>query len=114
VGPLDTEKDGDFLADKCAHLRVFEDKDGKMNRSLLDVGGEALVISQFTLYGDCRKGRRPSFTDAAPPDHAEKLYQAFMEDLKAKGVHVACGRFGARMLVEIWNDGPVTFLLESP
>ncbi len=114
VGPQDTEKDGDVLADKCAHLRVFEDEEGKMNRSLLDMQGEALVISQFTLYGDCRRGRRPSFTDAAPPDHAEKLYQVFMENLKARGVSVQCGQFGAKMLVEIRNDGPVTLLLEHP
>jgi D-tyrosyl-tRNA(Tyr) deacylase len=114
VGPDDTDADADFLAEKCAHLRIFEDSEGKMNFSALDVGGEALVISQFTLYGDCRKGRRPSFTGAAPPDRAERLYQTFMLRLQEQGLAVRGGRFGARMLVEIWNDGPVTFLLESP
>ncbi|MPN52804.1 D-aminoacyl-tRNA deacylase [bioreactor metagenome] len=110
----DTEKDMVFVAEKCANLRIFCDDEGKMNRSLLDVGGEALVISQFTLYGDCRKGRRPSFGDAAKPDIAEKLYLDFIEALRKLGVRkVDAGRFGADMLVEIHNDGPVTLMVES-
>ncbi|UCE19615.1 MAG: D-tyrosyl-tRNA(Tyr) deacylase [Gemmatimonadota bacterium] len=113
VGPEDTERDAAYLADKCANLRIFEDREGKMNLSALDVGGEALVISQFTLYGDCRNGRRPSFTDAAPPEKAETLYETFMDLVRRKGIRVEGGRFGAKMLVEIWNDGPVTLLLES-
>ena len=113
VGPLDTEEDAIYLADKCAHLRIFEDDEGRMNDSLLDVRGEALVISQFTLYGDCRKGRRPSFTKAAPPERAEVLYETVKESLSEHGIKVQGGRFGAKMLVNICNDGPVTLLLES-
>jgi len=113
VGPQDTDRDAEYLADKCANLRIFDDGEGKMNLSALDVGGEILTISQFTLYGDCRKGRRPSFAHAAPPDVAEALYETFMECLRRRGLRVEGGRFGARMLVEIWNDGPVTLMIES-
>lgn len=113
VGMNDTERDAAWLAEKTANLRVFEDAEGKMNLSLLDVGGEALVVSQFTLYGDTRKGRRPSFTDAAPPDKADDLYQQYAEALGKCGVGVQTGQFRARMLVAIENDGPVTLLLDT-
>ena len=106
----DTEKDAAFLAEKCMNLRIFEDDAGKMNRSLLDVGGEALIISQFTLYGDASHGRRPSFTEAARPEVAIPLYEKFVELCRGYGVRVATGRFGAEMLVSIRNDGPVTIL----
>lgn len=110
----DTEKDAAYLAEKIANLRIFEDEDGKMNRSVLDIGGGALVISQFTLYGDCRKGRRPGFADAAEPGFADQLYQKFTELLKQQGVtKVANGVFGADMKVKLENDGPVTFIVES-
>nr|WP_290666901.1 D-aminoacyl-tRNA deacylase [Ardenticatena sp.] len=108
----DTPKTARWLASKIAQLRIFEDDAGKMNRSLLDVGGEALVVSQFTLYGDARKGRRPSFTKAAPPDVAEPLVDAFANALRDEGVPVQTGQFGAHMLVHIENDGPVTLILE--
>lgn len=103
-----------FCVEKCVHLRVFPDAEGRMNRSLLEVGGSALAISQFTLYGDCRRGRRPGFTDAAPPELAEPLYHRFVAALADAGVPVATGRFGAHMEVEIHNDGPVTLMVESP
>lgn len=103
----DTEKDAEFLADKVANLRIFEDEEGKMNLSLLDVGGEVLSVSQFTLYGDCRKGRRPNFMQAAKPDIAEKLYESFNDKLREKGVRVETGSFGAMMAVEFTNVGPV-------
>ena len=109
----DTEKDVDFLADKIVNLRIFSDEAGKFNRSLLDVGGEALIVSQFTLLADTRKGRRPSFIDAAPPEEAEKLFEFFVERVRAMGVGVATGRFQQKMLVEIHNDGPVTIFLDS-
>lgn len=109
----DTEKDVEYLADKCVNLRIFEDTEQKMNLSALDVKGEILVVSQFTLYGDTRKGRRPSFTDALEPQQAEKLYQKFIDQIKATGLKVESGTFGAKMLVEISNWGPVTFILES-
>ncbi|MFL2542430.1 MAG: D-aminoacyl-tRNA deacylase [Candidatus Latescibacterota bacterium] len=103
-----------YCAQKCAHLRVFTDDEGKMNRSLLDIGGSVLCISQFTLYGDCRKGRRPSFDAAACPAEAEVLYESFLEILAAEGLQPARGVFGAHMQVEIHNDGPVTLMVESP
>ncbi|EKN64185.1 D-tyrosyl-tRNA(Tyr) deacylase [Neobacillus bataviensis LMG 21833] len=109
----DQEADAAYLADKIAHLRVFEDVEGKMNLSLLDVGGEILSVSQFTLYGDCRKGRRPSFIGAARPEQAIKLYEAFNGLLREKGIHVETGVFGAMMDVQLVNDGPVTLILES-
>lgn len=108
----DTEKDVSFWSDKVAHLRIFNDDDQKMNRSLLDAGGDVLAISQFTLYGDARKGRRPSFIEAARPEMAEPLYHRFVEALRSKGIRVATGIFGAMMDVEIHNQGPVTIILE--
>jgi len=109
----DTEQDADYLAEKCFGLRVFDDQEGKMNLALSDVGGSVLAVSQFTLYGDCRKGRRPSFTDAAPPEMGEKLYEHFVSRLRDLGASVQIGKFGARMQVELVNDGPVTFVLDS-
>jgi D-tyrosyl-tRNA(Tyr) deacylase len=108
----DTREQADWLAEKVAGLRIFEDAEGKMNLGLLDVGGAALVVSQFTLYGDARKGRRPGFSDAAPPEVAEPLVDYFAQALRAQGVPVETGIFRAHMLVEIHNDGPVTILLE--
>jgi D-tyrosyl-tRNA(Tyr) deacylase len=108
----DSERDVEFWSDKVVHLRIFNDDVQKMNRSLLDVHGEVLAISQFTLYGDARKGRRPSFIEAARPEIAELLYNRFVETLRAKGVRVATGVFGAMMDVEIHNQGPVTIILE--
>lgn len=113
VGQGDGEAEAEYLADKVANLRIFEDAEGKMNLSLLDAGGAALVVSQFTLYADTAKGRRPSFVDAAPPEQAEPLVEHFAELLAARGVQVASGRFGAEMLVEINNDGPVTIWIEK-
>jgi len=113
VSRSDEEKDAVYLADKVAHLRIFEDDEGKMNRSLLETGGEVLVVSQFTLLGDCRKGRRPSFVEAAPPDRAEQLYAYFVDQLRLKGIRVATGQFQAKMAVSLVNDGPVTLILES-
>jgi D-tyrosyl-tRNA(Tyr) deacylase len=110
----DTTDDVDWMAPKVAQLRIFEDDDGKMNRSLLDVKGAALVISQFTLYGDCRKGRRPSFVEAARPERAIPLYEDFCKRLELEGVDVARGVFGAKMQVSLTNNGPVTIVLESP
>ncbi len=110
----DGEAQAEWLARKVAGLRIFEDAQGKMNAGLLDVEGEALVVSQFTLYADARKGRRPSFTDAAPPEVAEPLVEHFARALASAGVPVRTGVFGARMLVEIHNDGPVTIWLERP
>jgi len=109
----DDENEAKFLADKCVNLRIFADEAGKFNLSALEVGGELLAISQFTLYGDARKGRRPSFVDAAPPEISEPLYHKFVNYLKASSLKVATGEFGAMMLVEIHNDGPVTIILES-
>jgi D-tyrosyl-tRNA(Tyr) deacylase len=112
VGPQDGEQQASYLAEKCANLRIFEDEAGKINRSILDMGGEALVVSQFTLYADTRKGRRPSFTGAAPPEIASPLVERFAELLRAEGVPTQTGEFGAHMLVEIANDGPVTIWME--
>lgn len=112
VGPQDGEEQARYLAEKTAHLRIFEDEQGKMNLSLLDVGGEALVVSQFTLYADASKGRRPSFVAAAPPETASPLVDRFAQYLCELNVPTQIGRFGAHMLVEINNDGPVTILLE--
>jgi D-aminoacyl-tRNA deacylase len=114
VAPADTQKQVDWLAEKVANLRAFDDPDGKMNLSVLDVGGSMLVVSQFTLYGDCQKGRRPGFTGAAQPAVAEPLYEAFVTGLKMLGIPVATGRFGADMQVELANDGPVTFVIDAP
>lgn len=113
VGPADTPVEAAWLADKVAQLRAFEDDAGKMNRSVLDAGGGVLVVSQFTLYGDTRKGRRPSFTGAAPPAVAAPLVDRFADELRAVGLPVATGRFGADMQVELVNDGPVTFVLDT-
>lgn len=113
VGAEDDGSAAGYLADKVANLRIFADDAGKMNRSVLDIGGEVLAISQFTLYGDCRKGRRPSFTGAAPPEPALELYKQFIASLAAQGLKVAIGEFQASMLVELVNDGPVTMLLDS-
>jgi D-tyrosyl-tRNA(Tyr) deacylase len=113
VAHADGEEQAEWLARKIAGLRIFEDIEGKMNRSLLDVGGGALVVSQFTLYGDCRKGRRPSFTNAARPEQAEPLCERFIGYLRDTGVsQVESGVFGAHMQVEILNDGPVTLVIE--
>lgn len=113
VGPADTEADADALADKIVQLRIFEDAGGKMNASLLEAGGQLMLVSQFTLCADCRRGRRPSFTNAAPPELGERLYGRFAEAARGKGVAVATGKFGAKMLVEIANDGPVTITLDT-
>ncbi len=113
VGLEDDEEKARLLAEKTAFLRVFEDQAGKMNCSLLDIGGEALVVSQFTLYADTRKGRRPSFTAAALPDQAKPLVDCYANHLQRLGVPTQCGQFGAHMLVRIENDGPVTILLEQ-
>ena len=115
VAPDDGPTEIDWMADKLAGLRIFPDDAGKMNLSLLDEDLEILVVSQFTLYGDCSKGRRPSFVKAAPPEHAEPMYEAFCEALRRRGVcHVAQGRFQAKMEVNLLNDGPVTLVLERP
>jgi D-tyrosyl-tRNA(Tyr) deacylase len=113
VGQGDTPKEADYLLEKIIHLRIFEDPEGKMNLSLLDAGGELMVISQFTLYADCRKGRRPSFTDAGAPGDAQKLYDYFVAAAGTRGVKVATGIFQAIMEVELVNSGPVTILLDS-
>lgn len=113
VGPEDTPAQCRYLAEKALGLRVFEDDDGKMNRSLSDVDGQVLVVSQFTLYGNCRKGRRPSFTEAAPPELGNQLYEQFLADCADLGYPPAHGRFGADMQVESVNDGPVTLILDT-
>jgi len=113
VTTTDTPDDVQWLADKIANLRIFNDEAGKMNRSVADVGGSLLVVSQFTLYGDCRKGRRPSFVAAAQPDLAVPLYEAFVNALRSLGLPVRTGRFGAMMQVELVNDGPVTIILDT-
>ena len=109
----DTSGDAKMLAEKIAHLRIFPDQGKLMNLSVLDVGGEVLVVSQFTLYGDCRKGRRPSYSQAAPPDQAENLYEMFIQETATLGIRVASGKFQAMMDVALTNQGPVTLLLDS-
>lgn len=113
VGPEDTKQNADFLVNKMCNLRVFEDEQGKMNLSIKDVGGQILAISQFTLYADCKKGNRPSFTGAAKPEQANELYEYFMEEIRKQGIKVEHGIFGAHMKVDFINDGPVTILLEN-
>jgi D-aminoacyl-tRNA deacylase len=113
VARKDGEEEAERLAGRVARLRIFENEEGRFDRSLLDIGGHALVVSQFTLIADTTKGNRPSFTDAAPPEQAEPLYEAFYAALAAQGVEVATGRFGARMTLELVNDGPVTVVLET-
>ncbi len=109
----DHRSDAEYLASKISNLRIFEDEAGKMNRSLIDTGGDMLVVSQFTLLGDCRKGRRPSFISAAEPDRANELYEYFVEAVRQLGIPVATGRFKAMMAVALVNDGPVTLIVES-
>ncbi len=113
VGEDDSEKDCDYMANKIANLRIFPDNADLMNRSLVDIAGAALVVSQFTLWGDCRKGRRPSFVKAARPEKANELYEHFIGTLKEKGIHVETGKFQEMMDVYLVNDGPVTLLLDS-
>ncbi len=114
VASSDTRKDAEYLADKVIYLRIFSDAERRMNRSILEVGGSLLVVSQFTLYGDCKKGRRPSFDQAAPPEQARELYEYFVERLSSRNVIVQTGVFQAEMQVHLVNDGPVTFVLDSP
>jgi D-tyrosyl-tRNA(Tyr) deacylase len=113
IAHTDTPAQAQWLAEKVAGLRIFNDAEGKMNRDLVEVGGAMLIVSQFTLYGDCRKGKRPSFIDAAPPSIAIPLYETFINSVKALGIRVAEGRFGADMKVELVNDGPVTLIVDS-
>ena len=113
VAPADTEREVSWMAEKIAGLRIFGDDAGKMNRSLVEIGGSALAVSQFTLYADCRKGRRPSFTGAAGPELGEALYEWFVQKLRDMGIVVETGVFGAEMTVEIVNEGPVTIVLDS-
>lgn len=113
IAKADKTDDAEYLADKIVNLRIFEDDNRKMNRSLLDIGGEMLVVSQFTLLGDCKKGRRPSFVQAASPDHATGLYQIFLEQVRRKDVIVETGQFQAMMDVSLINDGPVTLIVDS-
>jgi D-tyrosyl-tRNA(Tyr) deacylase len=113
VGHEDTESDANYLAEKITGLRIFQDSDGKMNLSVQDVGGSVLAVSQFTLYGDVRRGKRPSFDDAAPPDLARRLYELFVQKIQAAGLRCETGRFQEMMQVELVNEGPVTILLDS-
>jgi len=114
VHRADTEADARWLAQKIAHLRLFEDEAGKLNRALSEIGGAALVVSNFTLYGDCRKGRRPSFTDSAPYEEGRTLYERFCQLLAAEGIPVQTGVYGATMQVRLQNDGPVTLVIDTP
>jgi len=114
IGKDDTQADIDFIADKVVNLRIFEDAAGKMNRSVRDIAGGVLLVSQFTLFGDCRKGRRPDFTAAGPPDLAERLYKKTIDAIKERGVPVETGIFAAHMDIDSINDGPVTLILNSP
>jgi D-tyrosyl-tRNA(Tyr) deacylase len=114
IGHADTAESAHWLAEKLTGLRIFEDAAGKMNRSLGEVNGAMLVVSQFTLFGDCRKGRRPSFVDAARPEQAVPIYEAFVEAVRAEGIPVQTGQFGAMMQVQLINEGPVTLVLETP
>ena len=114
VSKRDEESDARYLVEKIANLRIFEDDAGKMNRSVRDTGGSMLVVSQFTLYGDCSKGRRPSFDEAAPAAEARRLYEYFVEEARGAGFRIETGRFQAMMMVHIENDGPVTLICESP
>jgi len=114
VTKTDSPKDADYLVNKIVNLRIFEDEEGKMNRSLLDIGGELLAVSQFTLLADCSKGRRPSFVAAAEPDKAAELYEKFVTGVRQRGVSVQTGRFRAMMEVSLINDGPVTVIIDSP
>ena len=113
IGAGDSTNDLQYMVSKIAQLRAFQDKNGKMNLSLAEVQGEVLAVSQFTLFGDCRKGRRPSFIEAAPPEKAEELYEYFTDQIKKKGIPAQCGQFGAMMDVSLVNDGPVTLIIES-
>ena len=113
VSSDDSHEDAEYLVEKIAHLRIFTDEEGKMNRSVIETGGAVLVVSQFTLYGDVRRGRRPSYSDAAPPDLANSLYEYFVEQLRLSGLKVETGVFQAMMKVTLTNDGPVTILLDS-
>ncbi|MFO0813953.1 MAG: D-aminoacyl-tRNA deacylase [Gemmatales bacterium] len=114
IAPTDTARDAEWLAEKLLALRLFPDEAGKMNLSLVDIRGELLVVSQFTLYGECQKGRRPSFTKAAPPQIAEPLYQDFLTACRMLGIKTEAGRFAADMQVTLTNDGPVTLILDTP
>ena len=114
VAKTDTEKESDYLAEKIVNLRIFEDEGGRLNRSLIEVGGEMQVVSQFTLLADCRKGRRPSFTAAAEPELAARLYEHFVRQTAKLGIPVQTGRFQALMAVSLVNDGPVTLIIDSP
>lgn len=113
VAKTDSQSDADYLVDKIINLRIFPDESGKMNRSVRDIGGGLLLVSQFTVYGDCRKGRRPSFDAAAPPDHARALYEYFIQQCRMTGLQVETGIFHAMMSVHLENDGPVTLICES-
>jgi D-aminoacyl-tRNA deacylase len=113
VGHADTEADGSYLVEKISGLRIFEDEHGKMNRGVREAGGSLLVVSQFTLYGDVRRGKRPSFDAAAAPEKAQRLYERFVENIRAAGLHCETGRFQEMMKVELVNEGPVTILLDS-